>query len=235
MLFICFVVFSADAQQLTPFLIGSTGNYSTNGTFSISSSVGEPITTSLFNPSLILTQGFQQPTILTVLPFAFYVSENNETCINANDGSATVHVSGGRPPFTYSWSPISSNSDSVQSLPPGIYFVTVSDSTGASKTDTINIQESQEACAIHIYTGITPNGDGHNDFWQIDNIELHPNNKVIIFNRWGSEVWKAKGYNNNNISWKGESELGKALPDGTYFYVFTIDDKTYKGWVQLTR
>ena len=232
--FLGVLFFAVNAQQLTPFLISSTGNYSTGVGISISSSVGEPMTTSLFNTSIILTQGFQQPKINSSIPFSIYVTSTNESCINTNDGSAKVHTIGGVPPFNYFWSPIGSNSDSINMLAPGTYFITVSDSNGASKTDTINIQASQEACAIHIYTGITPNGDGHNDYWQIDNIELHPNNTAIIFNRWGTEVWKGNHYN-NNIAWKGNDEQGQALPDGTYFYVLKMDDKTYKGWIQLTR
>lgn len=53
----------ATAQlQLSRQVIGSTGNYSTAGGISISSTVGEPAVTTLTGGSSILTQGFQQPT-----------------------------------------------------------------------------------------------------------------------------------------------------------------------------
>ncbi|WP_299761188.1 ice-binding family protein [uncultured Pontibacter sp.] len=56
----------------------------------------------------------------------------------------------------------------------------------------------------------SPNGDGTNDNWHIKNLEKFPNSEVTIFNRWGSEVFKTKSYQNN---WNG-----KGLEQGTYFY-----------------
>lgn len=84
------------------------------------------------------------------------------------------------------------------------------------------------------YTGITPNNDGVNDTWVIDNIEAFPENKVQIFNRWGNEVYYETGYDNLDRVWVGEGNDG-ALVSATYFYVVTVAGKTYKGWVELTR
>lgn len=89
--------------------------------------------------------------------------------------------------------------------------------------------------SLHIYKGITPNGDGHNDTWKIDGIEETSENKVSIFNRWGSLVWEKKNYDNVGIVWDGKNDLGKQLPDATYFYIILIGKNTYQGWVELTR
>ena len=89
--------------------------------------------------------------------------------------------------------------------------------------------------ALTFYKGITPNGDGKNDSWIIDDIEFFPNNSVKIFNRWGEILWKRESYDNNEVVWAGEHDNGENLLTGTYFYVVIVEGKSYKGWVELTR
>ena len=72
--------------------------------------------------------------------------------------------------------------------------------------------------------GITPNGDGLNDAFVFDQLLLnpdkYPDNELIIFNRWGDVVYKAKPYLNN---WQGTATNGDELPDGTYYYVLRLN------------
>lgn len=68
---------------------------------------------------------------------------------------------------------------------------------------------------------ITPNGDGVNDALRIEGLDRFPNNELIIYNRWGSEVFGMAPYDN---SWQGTFN-GKRLPSGTYFYVFTDKER----------
>jgi gliding motility-associated-like protein len=87
---------------------------------------------------------------------------------------------------------------------------------------------------LEIYNLVTPNGDGINDFWYLDGIDLYPDNEVLIFNRWGDQVRVFQGYNNSNKNWDGTNEKGENLPDGVYFYIIKIKDlKTFTGWVYL--
>ncbi|MTI29767.1 gliding motility-associated C-terminal domain-containing protein, partial [Xanthovirga aplysinae] len=77
--------------------------------------------------------------------------------------------------------------------------------------------------------GISPNGDGQNDYWEIKHIETYPNNVVSIFNRWGNLVYKVDQYNNEDKVWRGESNRGltprkNRVQDGTYFYVIEFSD-----------
>ena len=88
---------------------------------------------------------------------------------------------------------------------------------------------------IEIPNFFTPDGDGNNDIWSIDNIEQFPENEVKIFNRWGNIVWEATEYNNDDVVWDGKNSGGSDLPDGTYFYMAIVDGGTYKGWVEITR
>jgi len=88
---------------------------------------------------------------------------------------------------------------------------------------------------ILIFNGISPNGDGENDTWQIPGIETFPDNEVRIFNRWGNAVFSAKRYS-NDTPWNGTWD-GKDLPDGTYYYLIDLGDTSEKlsGWIQLLR
>lgn len=71
--------------------------------------------------------------------------------------------------------------------------------------------------------GFSPNGDGINDFWTIDGIELNPDNTVSIYNRWGDLVFEIQGYDNQSNVFSGtanrKTQLGASeLPSGTYFF-----------------
>lgn len=80
-----------------------------------------------------------------------------------------------------------------------------------------------------IYNGVTPNGDGLNDYFIIDNIQLYPNNSVRIFNRWGVEVFHTRNYDSNGNVFNGYSNaratLDKSgmLPTGTYYYILEYE------------
>jgi gliding motility-associated-like protein len=98
--------------------------------------------------------------------------------------------------------------------------------------DTATVWITVNCGQLVIHNGFSPNGDGINDGFAITGIEAFPENELIVFNRWGNEVYKQKGYKNQ---WLGTWEGGD-LPDGTYFYLF--DDGTgqlYRGYVQINR
>jgi gliding motility-associated-like protein len=77
----------------------------------------------------------------------------------------------------------------------------------------------------------TPNSDGINDFFEIEN--LPENTEVIILNRWGNVVFSSSNYQNN---WDGKDTSGKELADGVYTYKFTTEKgATGHGFVHLVR
>nr|WKN37718.1 choice-of-anchor D domain-containing protein [Tunicatimonas sp. TK19036] len=97
-----------------------------------------------------------------------------------------------------------------------------------------------EGAGIITYDAFSPDGDGVNDAWEIDNIANYVNNRVAIFNRWGNVVWQATNYNNQDVRWAGSSntglKIGQDLPDGTYFYTIEADDlKKEQGYVVISR
>ncbi|MEC7753407.1 MAG: Ig-like domain-containing protein [Bacteroidota bacterium] len=64
----------------------------------------------------------------------------------------------------------------------------------------------------------TPNGDGKNDTWVVDDIQDNPNNQVKVYSQNGQLVFSTHNYQNN---WRGTFK-GKPLPSGTYYYEINI-------------
>lgn len=73
---------------------------------------------------------------------------------------------------------------------------------------------------------ITPNQDGKNDTWVIQNLAQFAQHKVVILNRWGSVVFQSANYQN---TFDG-TFAGGQLPAGTYYYI--IDTKSDTGVVK---
>lgn len=85
---------------------------------------------------------------------------------------------------------------------------------------------SRENITIGDYL-LTPNGDGINDFFELEAVSLSPNNRLRIFNRWGRAVYVEENYRNlfdgtanvNNVF-----NNNNKLPAGVYFYIINLFD-----------
>lgn len=89
-----------------------------------------------------------------------------------------------------------------------------------------------EVIALKIPNVFTPNGDGINDRFEIRGLERFPENRLLVFNRWGNEVFKTSPYRND---WDGAN-----LSEGTYYYIFELQLHTghwqmFKGFVTVMR
>jgi gliding motility-associated-like protein len=72
-----------------------------------------------------------------------------------------------------------------------------------------------------IPNAISPNGDGKNDHWELDFLNLlYPAARVEIYNRWGQQIFFTEGL---YTPWDGNHH-GEPAPDGTYYYVITLND-----------
>ncbi len=88
-----------------------------------------------------------------------------------------------------------------------------------------------EANPLKIPSVFTPNGDGQNDQFEIVGIEGYDRVELVIFNRWGNEIYRHNNYNN---TWGGDD-----IHEGTYYYLLTLhrgnSSQVEKGWVVLKR
>ena len=146
------------------------------------------------------------------------------------DGSLSVLVLGGAPPYSYQWSN-GSTASSQSGLPAGTYTVTITDANGCTVTRSITLEEPND---LLMPTGYTPNGDGHNDVFFIQGLDAYPGNLITVLNRWGNAVFEQLNYKND---WAGDNARGEPLPNGTYFIILSINDgqRTLQGYVDLRR
>jgi gliding motility-associated-like protein len=110
----------------------------------------------------------------------------------------------------------------------GIYYFVYANAGNCADTIAINVISTN----LVIPNIFTPNNDGKNDLFVIGALESYPGSQLLIFNRWGNEVYRADNYLNN---WNGSG-----LAEGTYYYILnrrehTGDITTFKGWVFLKR
>ncbi len=124
-----------------------------------------------------------------------------------------------------------------------IVYAPKADYCSTARTDSLVYQICNEAgCAqtkvyvrtlcdgLIIRNGFSPNDDGKNDFFVIENLIDYPNTQVTIFNRWGAQVYTSKDYKND---WKGDFN-GKSLPDGTYFYHIVLESgEIFTGYLEI--
>ncbi len=90
--------------------------------------------------------------------------------------------------------------------------------------------------SLKVSEGVTPNGDGINDRWYIENIERYPDAQIRVYNRWGVEVFHQAGnYRNNwDATYKNNT---KKLPSAPYYYQIDQDNNgsiDVKGWIYIT-
>tara|TARA_B100000809_G_scaffold46556_1_gene40978 strand:- start:1902 stop:4799 length:2898 start_codon:yes stop_codon:yes gene_type:complete len=84
--------------------------------------------------------------------------------------------------------------------------------------DTSKCEDIIHEITVTIPNTITPNDDGFNDSWIIQNIERFPDHTIEIFNRNGSLVFETVNYQND---WSGEYN-GSNLPATTYYYIIDL-------------
>lgn len=99
----------------------------------------------------------------------------------------------------------------------GEFYVTLIVSTDKGCADTTQRKVIVVIDEIVVPNIITPNGDGRNDVFFIENIERLKQSRLIIYNRWGKKVYETDNYQNN---WAAESNA-----DGVYYWV--LQYKTY--------
>uniref|UniRef100_UPI0004695E96 MBG domain-containing protein n=1 Tax=Pedobacter jeongneungensis TaxID=947309 RepID=UPI0004695E96 len=221
-----FKVGDTESSLTTKPTVSTTANRNVAGTYALVPAGGVANNYSFVNVNGTLT--------INALPTANIVS-NKGTEISKGE-TAILTASGGT---SYSWSAasgiISGQNTATLTVRPAqttTYTVRVTNVSGCSSvsTITIKVKEDYKVVANNI---LTPNGDGVNDTWIVQNIDMYPSNEVRIFDRNGREMYNKKGYDN---SWDGTIG-GNNLAEGTYYYIITYgpDKLVQKGFITIIR
>ncbi|NER15548.1 T9SS type B sorting domain-containing protein [Leptobacterium flavescens] len=143
------------------------------------------------------------------------------------------------------------SSFSCPPLGPSVVTLTVTDINGNSTSETATITitapdsdgngvadacENEDTISSNLRParGFSPNNDGINDQWVIENITESPEAFIQVFDRNGREVFQARGYQNDWGGTRGRS--GSLLPVGAYYYnisVFEGGATLTKGWIYI--
>ncbi|MFQ6603869.1 gliding motility-associated C-terminal domain-containing protein, partial [Flavobacterium sp. C3NV] len=97
----------------------------------------------------------------------------------------------------------------------------------------LEVQVVFRYCDVKVYNGISANGDGKNDYFDIEGATTFADNKLEIFNSWGSLVFETANYGNEENLFRGVANKGLGsgkglLPFGTYYYVFSFTNHDNK-------
>ena len=162
----------------------------------------------------------------------FTISDENQpkiNVINQTNTSIEVVASGGAKPYKYYFNGVAQNANILTNPTASSYTVQVESASGC-------LGEPKTIYFIKINNAFSPNDDGINDYWTIENLNKMENISLTIVDRYGAKVFEAK--DKNNIIWDGKVS-GKPLPSSTYWYnVSWFDATTQKneqrqGWILL--
>ncbi|MFN7014547.1 MAG: gliding motility-associated C-terminal domain-containing protein, partial [Bacteroidia bacterium] len=123
------------------------------------------------------------------------------------------------------------------------YYAALTAASGCEGSVRLEVIVDLTVCDdILIPDGYSPNNDGINDTFEIENLAtLYPNFKLEIYNRYGNLIYTG---NRNVPNWDGTTSVGglnlgdNLLPTGVYFYILNFNDGTRKavqGRVYLNR
>ncbi len=84
----------------------------------------------------------------------------------------------------------------------------------------------------------SPNGDNRSDTFAIAGLQDFPEFTLVIYDRWGSEVYNYSNNGNVNPLWWDGTYNGNPAPTGVYFYTLNYNDgitKTKTSFIELIR
>ncbi len=239
---------SAISQNITCYGLSNgsitiTTDNSSNVTYSWTPNVGSGSSVSNLSPGTYAVVVSNEDlcnddTTLTIsepLPIVVAMVDSlGSECGEAN-GLLSVTASGGQGGFTYNWNN-GTQGATASDIDAGDYTVTVTDNSGCAVSKVFDLG-CTALIPIVVPQLITPNNDGKNDLWIIQNVEQYPDIQVWVYNRWGNLVYQSQPYQND---WNGYFTEGVKvngpLPASTYFYLIDTNKKSQdliKGYLEI--
>lgn len=147
----------------------------------------------------------------------FNVIKKDVKCNHKEYGDVEVVVTSTNTPYKFLWSNGDTTS-SIHDINEGVYSVVIKD--GSDNDTTVVIEVKLIVCEMAPEIVFTPNADGINDFWYIQNSEYFPQACFLVYNRLGQKVFEKKG---QYELWDGKDLFGVSLPVASYYYVIYHD------------
>lgn len=164
----------------------------------------------------------------------FEISDENQPKIkkiNQSESQIEIMAEGGVPPYEYSFD----GGATWRGM--NVYAMPTADKCKVQvRSVTGCVGEPKTIANVKIANVITPNDDGKNDVWRVDNLEEMTQVEIIIVDRYGKPVFHS--VDKNKMDWDGKSN-GRPLPTATYWYVVKWYDpirtknEVRSGWILL--
>ncbi len=166
-------------------------------------------------------------TVEQSLPLQLTLIDSTYADCGLNNGEIVVSADGGVGPYAYSWEPgaWTPSGASLFTLGGGPNTVMVMDDLGCTVEATFDLG-CDENLAVLPFQFISPNGNGANDTWVIENGAQHEDLRLSVYNRWGVEVFSHLGAYHN--TWGGTAPNGNVLPSATYYWVVESESGVFE-------
>ena len=192
---------------------------------SAASPLAAPLTSTMYYVTIFDINGCQSTDSVEIIVHPLPVA----------DAGADVHIKKGEEAFLfatggskYVWTPDTwlddpSVQDPIAAPQTNItYLVQVTDANGCIGFDSVRVI-IEDLFQLNLPTAFSPNGDGVNDMYKMNNVEGFKLELLQVFNRWGELVFSTKDINQE---WDGLYQ-NVEVPMGTYIY--HLSGYNYKG------
>lgn len=184
-------------------------NYLTAGFYSISvsDSLG-----CIWENSIILNE--PDPLILSL------VSSSDASYYDIYDGQIIFSIIGGNPEYTNYWQKDNEfyeygHDTILNNIGTGTYVLGTIDKNGCSDTLEVFIDYTKGPLDVHLYEAFSPNGDGINDNYVIEEEYLLDSPTINIYTENNQHIYQSIGYDN---PWDGTFN-SQSMPDGKYVLI----------------
>ncbi len=162
----------------------------------------------------------------------FTISDENQPKIKVIDqtnNSIEVIAAGGVKPYRYYFNGIPQTTNILLNPTASSYVIQVESKTGC-------IGPPKTIYFIKINNAFSPNADGINDIWKIDNLDQMERVSIVIVDRNGTKVFES--VNSNKVEWDGKHN-NRTLPTSTYWYTVSwydpvsLKSEQRQGWILM--
>jgi gliding motility-associated-like protein len=167
-------------------------------------------------------------------PTPTLIDASADYCINDDPSISDLTlniVENGSPDYDVIWYDAALDGNVLSESTPlssgSTYFAVLLDLvTGCESSVRLQVSPDLTACGtLVIPDGFSPNGDGVNDTFDVDNLDiLHPNFEMEIYNRYGNLVYKGNANTPRFDGTSTQTSGDNRLPVGVYFYIFNFND-----------